>query len=1349
MHGHAASTGSPLYRTPKLTPPPAREADRFERSWDPYHANAQHVSTHIFGAAPTGKNPVIDPFSSVSDFVRTTGTRMQMSLHQWANNIASNPSDTERALEGQAIKATKVEHGKVVLPADPMLREKAAALLGGLHAGNALAKTAFDVASPTVGMVDLLGQGINDPSGAAKRLGAGMYDYYAHPVRDFQQDPVMAALSYAPLLHAPGSILGRLHDVAMTSKLIHGEPLTTAELYRYGPKGYADHVLSQGTRPHLSPLERAALVTRALVKSPHPVERSIKVGENPDTREPLYVHPPASKSYAVGLLQKHVIDRLISHHVESGGRLLYIEDGIAREIPSGRLSPQHIAARAALGKAGREVRAEVRVQHDLRTAPLRRVEKFGETVPAAAVRKATGRDLGALRRGQRGKRLTAAQEHAAFLLSQGVTPEEFVKAHQSFIDNVDQHLREEGFHPGDAEARKQFVERHQRLIDMTRIASKYLEPGHIHPLVLEAHEAMRASEAARNRMLGISEEDAAHAQGSHWFKYHQAANGLPDLHRELEAIVNEHGQRPENARQAVEAAIADLSRRAAMSGPEKLAAHQAEIARLSQLPDDIAFKRDQLAKLDERIAALGPEQHQEGRFVDHPENLAATHRQLLTERSRLEDDLVRLEAHQRARDIHQMFVEKGHELRGTAPLRVAREQLPEIRAQLEPAQLHPLERLYGVEDGRWTPEQEGRLAADLAKAHGGEPVAPAVQSVYNTSLVAPPAAYHLPFEQEGKPWGRVGRGLPRENVHGFGPAQQPTTHEFSGRVIESGRYRTKATALATSSFSKAAHFEAMRLVHSMLWAMSKATKDEAGGERAIPIRDMRKIPDSLKDEKYRVYMGDILHGEAVDELAKQLFEEWTRPPEGEEGVRYLHPDLVRPLTPATAGAAARFINNINQAFRFGRFLSPGYVKWLPQNLVIHLVQSGPFVIRNVSKLLTEVGGLDPETYAQIANAVSFGSARALEESAASRGRVASRTIAHGWAAINDHVPRLLSFIHEAQREGFRTAEDWTNLMARPDLETQRNVIIRRANKEGIDYGAMTARERATLQAAFGYWPWVRAASLYALRFPFEHPYQAAFYMQLARMGEQTINQMFAKHGGVTPPLEEGSYPAKSGPVDLTFLDPLSQASDDANALAGLAPGHPESLGAPLTMASPLARTAMDLVTGRDQFGQPLPGGPLHGAEQDLFKRFSPYALAQEYLDSQTGAMPKGPEAAFLKWAGDPQLEGYNYDKGAQNALKDVSNVAREEFYLREDLAQHPEMRTQIEQQGPLLIRLAQIKDQGLSTAAKDRALAIADLVSQGATLQYVNSVLKQNGMKLASQGDLIAERARQRAIKVP
>lgn len=1250
------------------------------------------VTSYLQHGQYTPSRNVIDD-QPVEDLIHTGLTRMTLNVLGVLHGKAGAPWDWEKGQDlTDLTRHVSVKNGQLQVSGGPQVQKQIMGLFALQGTGNVAQKTAQDLLGIPIGAADA----VMNPRAALH----GMEQYYSRsPLENLRQDPFGFGLNYVlPAVSLGGSVLGRAAAVGDTLSAIRNpEALSLADTARLLHKGALQEHLANGVAPKVGGARAAGLVARAALRSPVARERTFTVGDQQFTA-------PASRNYAVNMFHRAVTDRLIRHALDNGLDVLGVR-----------------------GKIGRHIRANLRVQKAVRNAVLSHL-------------------------GSATKGLSAAQEHAAFVLAKGHTAESYAKFAQAQLEKAQA--------SGDEKA-AQFYENQ---LHLTKIAGQYLKPGEEHPRVLGAADAMRRAIEHRQAFYGYTDSQINHSIGSHWYGIHTRAEGLPDLHAELEHIEEQHGAPLESTRHFLDQRIAELERYKSQSGEAHAAEIDSALTRLRSLPDDVAYVRHEIDALDQRIAGLGPE-HYRGRMTAHPDQLLGTHHELLMDRSRLEDHLNTLLAHQRHRNIHQMFEEKGAELRGgslapegTTQAVLSDNRVPgRVAAHLDDSQVASLEQHYGVQ-GKWTPEQARAFGEDMAKAARGEPVAAPVQSAYNASVVAPPEAFYLPFEPETKASrGSAGDISSRASQFGLGLPAREATHAFTGRILDEGGFRTKASAVAKSSFTKASHWRGMQDLHEMLWSLSKETPEEAGrgrfGDGPIPIRDIRQVPASMKEELYGVHPGEILEGEAPDEIAKKLVEGWTAEPDHGEHVRYINPDFVRPLQPQTMGAPLRFINNINNAFRFGRFLNPGYAKWLPQNLVLNLTQQGPFLFRNAAKMMTELQKLDPVVYKQIADSVTHGATRAFETTGVS-GKInkVQHNVASLWAHINDHIPRMLSFLHEAQRKGFRTAADWEALMTDPRLEAERQGIIQRANKEPIDYGAMTPRERVYLKSLFAYWPWIRAASLWALRFPVEHPYQAALAMQMGQQGAQHVNDFWAKQGGVPPPYMEGYYPAKGGPIDTSAVNPASQLGQDLQAYAGLTPSHPEDAGALFGMLSPVGKPLVETITGRDQYGKVSKAGVLSDALNRMAMTFEPFSIYKTATATQTGSTPKGGKAAVEKYLGDPQLSGYDYKKAATQALKDISGVGRTIFKEKAFLAElPPEQQAQFMPQARLAIRLAQIGGKTKSNPASDtnRERMIAWAAANNVSAQNLNGMLVYFKMRPASQGDLLAERQKINAISVP
>lgn len=183
-----------------------------------------------------------------------------------------------------------------------------------------------------------------------------------------------------------------------------------------------------------------------------------------------------------------------------------------------------------------------------------------------------------------------------------------------------------------------------------------------------------------------------------------------------------------------------------------------------------------------------------------------------------------------------------------------------------------------------------------------------------------------------------------------------------------------------------------------------------------------------------------------------------------------------------------------------------------------------------------------------------------------RGYVASLTqpIAHVMGAIADQPFRRASWLHEARRQGFRNLSQIQKLLDDASTYTTsergaaalRQVadIGRRAQEEIVKFQHMNDIERSVLRNLVFVYSWMRGATRYGMRFPFQHPIQAATYSALSQPG----NEWLKKNMGGVPNFLLGAIPvghdSKGNPIIINpfSLNPLGTALQVLQAAQGTA-----------------------------------------------------------------------------------------------------------------------------------------------------------------------------------------------------
>jgi hypothetical protein len=363
------------------------------------------------------------------------------------------------------------------------------------------------------------------------------------------------------------------------------------------------------------------------------------------------------------------------------------------------------------------------------------------------------------------------------------------------------------------------------------------------------------------------------------------------------------------------------------------------------------------------------------------------------------------------------------------------------------------------------------------------------------------------------------------------------------------------------------------------------------------------------------------------------------------------------LEAGPTGKASDMLNLIdraNQMVRSGRFMHPGYAAWAVQNGILHLSQAGPFIFRNAWQHRNELSRLSPEDRAMFENAVgaghfSGGIARSyggdgessffkdvggakipftekeipsIPGAAALLGKFKGATtrMAGFWHRIDDKYWREMSMIHELNRKGYHSAEDWSKLMH--DNPVKFRTTGHEAQNEAINYSEMSPTERQTLAKTMTAWGWTRGATSYSLRFPFQHPYQAQALSQIGRQGQAQVDKFYSDLGGMAPswlrgylPLGHGNHPSLLGTSDIN-------PGETAGSLIQSLPTpflQPQGPHDPLiTQFGPATQGIYEALSGHDPYGKALPGNAGEAAAGDILKRFTPLSYLNVLAKSKKG-----------------------------------------------------------------------------------------------------------------------------------
>jgi hypothetical protein len=495
-------------------------------------------------------------------------------------------------------------------------------------------------------------------------------------------------------------------------------------------------------------------------------------------------------------------------------------------------------------------------------------------------------------------------------------------------------------------------------------------------------------------------------------------------------------------------------------------------------------------------------------------------------------------------------------------------------------------------------------------------------------------------------------------------------------------------------------------LHKAMWEMGKEDARDVPG-RTVAIRE----------PKYQ----DIKHENWNSE--HKIFQNFSRIRVGKEGaeraaaalrgereatapVRHV-PEAVwkalEPFNPAggKGDVMLRNVDRATQLIRAGRFLHPGYLGWAVQNGMLHLSQSGMFALRNAWQLKHHYGQWSKEAQAAAESGVGAGMARATEGEIGdpmagtdtgsrmgpidAHSRHITNALGKFWHSVDDRVPRLMSLIHEMNREGYHTPAQQEALLTGKTgyHQDMRTAVFQRARNEAIDYSAMTPTERATLKRLMTAYGWTRGATGFTARFPLEHPVQHQVLSAVGASGSNTVNHYYAQHGGMPPDWLKTMLPFghHGWLAESSLLNPSETPARLAEETPGVTKGSSSNL---ISEASPVLGGLTELATGRNTFGNAFRGNErVSGPITDTLRRFNPLGvLTTAGKKSGQGTMAGGRESAILKELGIPVTRLNDPDKTAALGQKDFEqSLSRGDlikFRASDHIARVPRERAAIE-----------------------------------------------------------------------
>ncbi len=532
---------------------------------------------------------------------------------------------------------------------------------------------------------------------------------------------------------------------------------------------------------------------------------------------------------------------------------------------------------------------------------------------------------------------------------------------------------------------------------------------------------------------------------------------------------------------------------------------------------------------------------------------------------------------------------------------------PEARAELD--ELAHQERVAAAEvkpdtGRRQPPNVPGQMPVETLD----QPARPSRMNkprlVGQDDFVAGPDAVYIPDVEQ-----RVGRSgrIPSVGASGtIGHLRSPIREGYTGAMKRAGREplkTTRAVAEAKLAVSRFARLAALR--GKLLRASSTEPRfaddiairlDKLGQHESLPkdVRQFLDEPEELArlapDEqlgKFEALRKQLIVGgdKEISQLApEQLAEFRSLQEQGKIGwvPKRLLGELARPHAPLSASLGkvpTGVIDSINNAQRLAvLYLKPAYaVPNLLGNLALNIVQQGFAAPKNLAYASMMHWKLGPELTARVDTLMHEGFAAALRgEQGALAG--ATQAAANVWGKGVDRPFRRASFLHEARRNGYRTPEQLADLLTDAAKHDELIDVTKRANRQIIDYGRLSHREREIVRRLIFFYPWVKGSSVYAGNFVMEYPVKAAVSGQIGRAGVEESDRRL----GPRPSYLAGAIGTPGGrlanPASAAILQTPAQAGA---AIAGLLTGRVPEVAELTEFPTPALQFGTALYTGEN------------------------------------------------------------------------------------------------------------------------------------------------------------------------
>lgn len=369
---------------------------------------------------------------------------------------------------------------------------------------------------------------------------------------------------------------------------------------------------------------------------------------------------------------------------------------------------------------------------------------------------------------------------------------------------------------------------------------------------------------------------------------------------------------------------------------------------------------------------------------------------------------------------------------------------------------------------------------------------------------------------------------------------------------------------------------------------------------------------------------------------------------------------------------------INNAFRFTvLYLKPAYaIPNIIGNAALNLVQQGFASPANLARSARVNARLSADAAAKLDGMMGEGFVRAISGEGGA-GRAVIDKAASIWSKGVDVPFRRSAFLYEARRTlraaGMKpTWENVDKLLTDPALEQKLSEVVRRANKEIIDYGNLNATEREVVRRVVLFYPWVKGSTVYAGRFVLEHPIKAAAVAKLGQQGEQFALDTL----GPVPSRYKGAFKAGGGLVNPASAAILGTPAQVVDATRGVIEGDVTDAAKLAEFASPAVSLGMAELSRTDpgtSYSYPAGANAFDIAFDQLVSSTPQASLIRNLKGKTTGVLRPTRNQALGKFvAGGLVPQNYDAETLAKAARSEQRSLLKP---VQRVVADHAEMRS--------------------------------------------------------------------------